>query len=294
MTAKNNIAIVKEKIPFSFVRNMLRKYNIFPQILILLMMILVIFPLYLLISISLKTDQEIIKSPFALPQSFQWVNYVRAAAKMKFLLVFFNSAAITGGALAGLVVFGSMAAYPIARIPSKFNNFMLVFFISGLMMPFQSAMIPLFKILKSLSLLNTYPGIILVNMATSMAFSIFLYNGFMRTIPKELEEAAQIDGCSRFMIYWRIIFPLLKTVTATVLIFNTMTIWNDFLKPLLFFSGANKGTMTTAVYSFQGEYDTQWGLIFAACTLSALPLLIIYLVLQKHFIKGLAAGSVKG
>ena len=272
----------------------IKRHNIIPQLLILITIIFSIFPLYLMVVISLKTDQEILKSPFSLPHVLQWANYINAAIKMKIATVFFNSVVITGGAMVGLVFFGSMAAYPIARIPSKINNLVFLLFISGIMMPFQSAMIPLYKVLKFLNVLNTIQGIILVNCATSMAFTIFLYVGFMKTISRELEEAALIDGCSRFMAYWRIIFPLLKTITATVVIFNTMMIWNDFLKPLLFFSGLNKGTMTTAVYTFQTQYDAQWGYLFATCTLSSLPLLILYLALQKHFIKGIAAGAVKG
>lgn len=272
----------------------MKKHNITSQVFILALLVIVIFPLYLMVAISLKTEQEIASAPFAIPTSFQWENYIGAAKKMKFFVVFFNSAAITAGALAGLVLFGSMAAYPVSRMPSKLNNIVFILFISGLMMPFQSAMIPLYKVLKTVGVLNTYQGIILVNIATSMAFTIFLYTGFMRTISKELEEAALLDGCNRFMTYWKIIFPLLKTITATVIIFNTMLIWNDFLKPLLYFTGFNKGTMTTALYAFQGQYDTQWNYVFAASTLSSLPLLIIYLTLQKHFIKGVAAGAIKG
>ncbi|HAL74414.1 MAG TPA: sugar ABC transporter permease, partial [Clostridiales bacterium] len=200
----------------------------------------------------------------------------------------------TVGALACLLILGSMAAYPIARMPSKFSGFIYLLFLSGLTMPFQSAMIPLYKVMKAFSLINTHHGMILLYTATTMAFTIFLYVGFMKTIPKELEEAAMIDGCNRFMSYRIIIFPLLKTITATAAIFDTMLIWNDFLKPLLFFSGTNKGTVITSVYAFQSQYDTQWGYLFASCMLASLPLLILYLALQKYFVKGIAAGAIKG
>lgn len=282
------------KFSLGLISTFFRKYSITRQVVILALLVIIIFPLYLMLSVSLKTEQEFLSTPFALPKSFQWENYLMAAKRMKISQVLFNSTVITGGALTGLVILGSMAAYPIARMPSKFNNLIFILFISGLTMPFHSAMIPLFKVLRGFGILNTHQGMIVVNIATSMAFSIFLFTGFMRTIPKELEEAAFIDGCSTFKTYWKIIFPLLKTVTATVVIFNTMLIWNDFLKPLLYFAGRKNGTMTTALYSFQGQYETQWTIVFAACTLSSLPLLVVYLTLQKYFIKGIVAGSVKG
>jgi len=272
----------------------IKKYHLLNHIPLIFTVIILSFPLYLMLVISLKTEAEILKAPFAIPQAILLSNYLNAAKQMNLWTILPNSIIITVGALVCLLLFGSMAAYPIARMPSKFSGLLYLFFLSGLTMPFQSAMIPLYKVMKGFDLINTHHGMILLYTATTIAFTIFLYVGFMKTIPKELEEAAMIDGCNRFMSYRIIIFPLLKTITATAAIFDTMLIWNDFLKPLLFFSGTNKGTIITSVYAFQSQYDTQWGYLFASCMLASLPLLILYLTLQKYFVKGIAAGAIKG
>ena len=162
------------------------------------------------------------------------------------------------------------------------------------MIPFQLSMIPLYRMLKMLHLINTHFGVILIYIALTIPFSIFLYVGFLKGIPKELEESALIDGCGPFRTFAKIVFPLMKPVTASIVITNSLTVWNDFLVPLLYLQARENRTIPVAIFNFTGQYNNNWAMIFAAIVLSALPLVVAFLFLQKHFIKGIVGGAVKG
>lgn len=256
--------------------------------------LIVIIPLFVLVSVTVKSPQDLMSTTLGFPKVFRWSNFAEAWETASLGMAFGNSIIITGISLIGLVLASSLAAYPLARVKTKFMNIAFIFFISGIMIPFQLSMIPLYKLLKFLHLINTHQGVILIYVAMAVPFSIFLYTGFVKGIPKELEESALIDGCGPFRTFAVIIFPLLKPVTASVIITNSLFIWNDFLVPLLFLQEKVSRTIPMAIFTFTGQYNSSWNMIFAAILLGTLPLIITFLLLQKHFIKGLVGGAVKG
>ncbi len=253
-----------------------------------------LFPIYIIFISSIKSQMEIFSSPFSLPTQFQFGNYIRAWEKMKFEVALGNSVFITACSIIGLIFFGSMAAYVCARNGTKLVNVIFAIFISCIVVPFHTAMTPLVKFMSALKLYDSYFSVIMVYIAINLAFTVFLYTGFIKGISLELEEAAIVDGCTRFGIFWRIVFPLLTPITATVAILNSLNVWNDFLIPLLLISSPAKRNIPNALFAFQGQYNNKWDMAFAALILSIIPIVIFYLLLQKKIIKGITQGSVKG
>lgn len=256
--------------------------------------VIFLFPVYMVFISSLKTQMEIFTSPFSLPAKLEFGNYVRAWEKINFDSVLVNSVIMTVFSILGLILFGSMAAYVCARNNSKIVNILFALFVSCIVVPFHTAMTPLVKLMASLNITDTYFGVIMVYIAINMSFTIFLYTGFIRSVSIELEEAAIVDGCSRFGIFWRIIFPLVSPITATVAILNSLSIWNDFLIPLLLISSPAKRNIPNALFAFQGQYNNKWDMAFAALILSIIPIVLFYVLLQKKIIKGITQGSIKG
>ncbi|QGQ94519.1 carbohydrate ABC transporter permease [Paenibacillus psychroresistens] len=256
--------------------------------------LIVVIPLIILVSVSVKSPQDLLYTTLGFPKDFMWDNFAEAWKTASLGMAFGNSILITGLSILGVVLASSFAAYPLARVKSKFISTLFLYFIAGIMVPFQLSMIPLYKLLKFLHLINTHQGVILIFIAMSIPFSIFLYTGFLKGIPKELEESALIDGCGPFRTFAVIIFPLIKPVTASVIITNSLSIWNDFLVPLLFLQEKTSRTIPMAIFTFTGQYNSSWNMIFSAILLGTLPLIITFLLLQKHFIKGLVGGAVKG
>ena len=263
-------------------------------ILLSVITIFFLFPIYIIFMSSIKTQMEIFTSPFSLPAKIQFDNYLRAWGKMRFEVVLCNSVLITAFSIIGLILFGSMAAYVCARKKSKLVSLIFALFISCIVVPFHTAMTPLVKFISVLKIYDTYLSVIMVYIAINMAFTVFLYTGFIKGISIELEEAAIVDGCSRFGVFWRIVFPLLTPITATVAILNSLNVWNDFLVPLLLISSPAKRNIPNALFAFQGQYNNKWDMAFAALILSIVPIVIFYVMLQKKIIKGITQGSVKG
>jgi len=261
---------------------------------LLVWIVVVITPLVVLLSVALKSSAELLVNPLGWPRQIEWANFGRALERGNLGRALLNSLLVTGFSVAGLVVLGSLAAYPLARRSGSWANGVYIYFIAGIMAPFQLAMLPLYKLMKGLALINTYHGAILIYIATSLPFVIFLYTGFIKTVNRELEEAALIDGCGPFRLFWRIVFPLLTPVTSAVVIMNCIFIWNDFLVPLLFLQKQTTRTIPMAIFSFVGQYNSDWGPIFAAIVLASLPMIATFFLLQQYFIKGIASGAVKG
>lgn len=255
---------------------------------------LLFFPVYMIFISSLKTQMEIFTSPFSLPSKIEFGNYLRAWEKINFSSVLLNSVIMTVCSIVGLILFGSMAAYVCARNNSKLVDGIFALFVSCIVVPFHTAMTPLVKFMSSMNLTDSYFGVIMVYIAINMSFTIFLYNGFIRSVSIELEEAAIVDGCSRFAIFWRIIFPLVSPITATVAILNSLNVWNDFLIPLLLISSPAKRNIPNALFAFQGQYNNKWDMAFAALILSIIPIVLFYVLMQKNIIKGITQGSIKG
>ncbi len=254
-----------------------------------------LLPIYYLVVTTFKTPSEAAAHPLGLPQSLNLDNYRAALAAMNYPRALLNNVVITACAVALLLIFSSMAAYVIARGRRKAFKMAYSIFMVGLIVPFQIAIIPLYKIMNGLQLMNTLPGVILIDVfCINLPLSIFLFRGFINTVPIELEEAAYLDGCGTFRTFWAIIFPLLKPIVATVSILNALAVWNDFMTPLLFLQSPEKGVLLQQVYRNVGPFSTNWTAFFPMLVLATLPLVVFYLIMQRHIIAGVVAGSVKG
>jgi raffinose/stachyose/melibiose transport system permease protein len=253
-----------------------------------------IYPILLIVISSVKTKHDLAVNPFGLPHEFTLGYFASAFKTMHYIRSISNTSLIGICSVAVGVVFYAMAAYVIARKVNKFYNAMYLLFIAGMIIPFQMTMIPLYKIMLNFHLISTYHGIIFIYLASLAPFSVFLLSGFVKSVPRELEEAALIDGCGIYKTFFSIVLPLLKPALTTISVLNLFSIWNDFLMPMLFIQDSNKMTITVQLASFQGRYFNDWSLIFTGVCMIVFPMLIIYLFAQKFIIDGITAGAVKG
>lgn len=259
------------------------------------LIVLFLFPFYIIVINSFKSFSEIIQSNLGFPEIFHWENYLQAWVQSQFHIAAMNSLIYTYFSVMGIVLLSSMAAYRLARFPTRFNKILYFLLIASMIIPFQSLMFPLIKVLLSLDLIATRSGLIIAYWGFGVNFAIFLYYGFIKMVPKELEEAAIIDGCSQVGVFGRIVLPLLKPITMTVITLNCFWIWNDFLLPfILIGSQADLMTIPVKTYRFYGQYMTQWELILPMLVLGVTPIIFLFLFLQRHIIEGITAGSVKG
>ncbi|GAB2720214.1 carbohydrate ABC transporter permease [Paenibacillus thermoaerophilus] len=257
--------------------------------------LLFLVPFYFVLSNSFKPFSELLSHTVALPSAPTLDNYQRAWEIMKFPRAFMNSLIITVVSIVGLTVISSMAAYRMVRYPSGFNRLAFGLFVAAMVIPFQSIMIPLVSVAKEFGLFGSRTGLIICYFGFGVPLSVFLYHGFVKSIPLEIEESARVDGCSKFGVYWRIVFPLLKPMTVTIALLNSLWIWNDFLLPSIVLGlKPETRTIPLATYSFFGQYTKQWDLALAGLVLGVTPIIIFFLSLQKHIIEGITAGSVKG
>ncbi|MCM3408450.1 carbohydrate ABC transporter permease [Metabacillus litoralis] len=252
-----------------------------------------LIPFYFVAINSVKGFSEILIDAAALPKEVLFSNYAKVWEVISFQDAFLNSLIITVFSIAGIVVISSMAAWKMVRTPGKLSKVLFIFFVSAMVIPFQTVMIPLMKLGGTLGIMNSIPGIVIMYFGFGVSLSLFLYHGFVKTIPLEIEESASIDGCTQFGVFWRIVFPLLKPITVTVIILNTLWIWNDYLLPLLVLQDASLRTIPLATSSFFAQYTKQWDMGLAALVLGIAPVIVFFLFLQKHIIKGIAAGSIK-
>lgn len=266
--------------------------NIFLIILGCILGLLWLSPFYMMVVNSFKTKKEIFTSPVALPQGLNLQNYMQAAERLDLLKTFFNSILITVISVIVIIIFSSMAAYALSRVKSKLSTFIFFIFVAAMLIPFQAVMIPLVSFFGKLGMLNR-AGIIFLYLGFGSSLSIFLYHGSINALPKSIDEAAIIDGCNRFQVFWYIIFPMLRPITVTVAILNTIWIWNDYLLPSLVINKNGTETLPLKMFFFFGEYTKQWHLALAGLTLAIIPVIIFYFISQKHIIKGITAGSVK-
>jgi raffinose/stachyose/melibiose transport system permease protein len=252
-----------------------------------------LIPFYFVLVNSVKPFAAILIDAAAWPEEFLFSNYIKVWEVINFPKAFWNSLIITLFSNIGLVIISSMAAWKMVRTPGKFSKLLFILFVSAMVIPFQTVMIPLMKLGGALHLTNSLHGLIIMYFGFGVPLSLFLYHGFVKTVPVEIEESAMIDGCSPFGVFWRIVFPLLKPITVTVIILNTLWIWNDYLLPLLVLQDAELRTIPLAASSFFAQYTKQWDMGLAALVLGITPIIIFFLFLQKHIIKGIAAGSIK-
>jgi raffinose/stachyose/melibiose transport system permease protein len=260
-----------------------------------LLALLFMSPFYFMVVNSLKGLAEILTDAASIPTIFVFSNYSKVWDILNVPRMFLNSLAITGLSVIGIVIVSSMTAYRLVRTPTLFNRMLFIMLISSMIIPFQSVMLQLVRVTSILEIRGSLYGIVICYLGFGISLSVFLFHGFIKSVPKEIEEASVVDGCSPYGVFWRIVFPLLKPIIVTVIILNTLWIWNDYLLPVLII-GANKDltTIPVAITRFFGQYTKQWDLALAGLTISVAPIIIMFLFLQKHIVEGITAGSVKG
>lgn len=254
--------------------------------------ILWVFPFVLVVVNPFKERQDIVENPLAPPSSFDTSNFREAWDRMDFLTSLMNSLIVTTAAGVLLVVFPAMLGYYLARFDYRANRVLLAALIASMIIPFQALMIPFVSIYGSLDMLNNRNYLIFFYLGFGTALSTFLYHGFVRSIPIAVEEAAILDGATRFQVFWRVVFPMLKPITATVLVLNGLWVWNDFLLPsLVLFQGDR--TLPLQTYSFYGQFTSDFGLAMAGLVLATAPIVVFYIVMQRHVVSGVSSGAVK-
>lgn len=271
---------------------MRKKYLIPLEVLGISLALIWLAPFYLMIVNSLKTKREIFEDTLKPPSSATFDNYVQAFNELDFLRTFGNSLLITVVSVALIIVFSAMAAYALSRAKSRFSTIIFFVFVAAMLIPFQSVMIPLVTIFGKFEMLNR-AGLIFMYIGFGASLSIFLYHGALNSIPRSLDEAATIDGANKFQVFWHIILPLLKPITVTVGILNTIWIWNDYLLPSLVINQEGKETIPLKMFFFFGEYTKQWHLALAGLTLAIIPVIIAYFFAQREIIKGVSDGAIK-
>lgn len=251
-------------------------------------------PFYIMVVYAFKTRREIMLTGLALPTRLTFENFVNAFATTNLERAFGNTI-ISTVLMVGITVLScAMAAYIIARKNTKFYNAIYYIFLAAIVLPFQVIMLPMYKVLFGIGLMNTLPGYVLAKSALELGFTVFLFTGFVKTVPRELDEAAYVDGASRIRTFWGIILPLLKPIIMTAVVLNALSLWNDLLAAQIILQSNHLRTLTLEQYSFISQFSTDLGKAFAAFMMSILPIVVLYFILQKYIISGIVTGAVKG
>jgi raffinose/stachyose/melibiose transport system permease protein len=261
---------------------------------VLITVILFGVPLYFVFVNAAKSTQEASLLNMAWPTQFQLTENIAAVFVAENGMInraFMNSALITILSIVLLILLGAMAGYVLHRKTSKLSPFFNFLLLAGLIIP--PAIVPTIWVLEGIGMFKTLPGIVLIEVALNLPFTVILYRSFMATIPKQIDEAAIIDGCGRFQLFFQIILPLLKPVSATVIVLTAVGIYNDFVNPLYFFPGSENATLQLTLYNFMSLYGTQWNLLFTNILIISIPPLLLFIFFNKRIVAGMTAGSVK-
>ncbi len=264
------------------------------QTVLLVNTLLVLLPMVFMVLSSFKTTREIFQRPFSLPANPAWQNYSAVWEAAHFSLYFRNSVIVTVASMVLILVTSTLAAYALGRYQFRGNDLIYLYFLTGIMVPIRLAIIPLFILMRDLRLLDTYWSLILVYTASGLPSAIFILTGFFRTLPRDLDNAARIDGAGELSVLIRVMLPLVRPALAIVTVYNIIPIWNDFFFPLVFIHQDRLKTLPLGLTVFFGEFATNWALLFAGLTLAAAPVIGLYILMSQQFIKGLTAGAVKG
>ena len=259
------------------------------EVVMIAVAIVFFIPVYVLINLSFKLPNDP-TGPLQPTTHVTFQNYVDAWQQGHLANALLNSSVIAVVSVILLIFISALAAYPLARVAKRWSRVTFFVFMIGLLLPFQLAMIPLYSTMRDLGLLGTVWALVIFYVGMQAPFSIFLYTGFLRAMPSDYEESASLDGCGPMATFWHIVFPLLRPITGTVAILNVILIWNDFLTPLLYLSGSGTQTVPVALFSFVGQYVSQWNLVFAGLVISIFPILVVYFALQRSIIRGFASG----
>ncbi len=261
-------------------------------IILLFVTLIMLVPLLSVLNISLKTDEEFLKYPTIITQNPQWNNFLLAWKKAEMGTYFFNSVFLSFTSAIISCLISAMAAFPLGRSHFKGSNAVFTFFIASMFFP--GSLVATIYIMKLFHLYNTSLGVILLWAFGGIPINIFILTGFVKTVPRELDEAALMDGCGYLRYMFTIAFPLMKPALATVFVFKLIGSWNDFITPFLFLTDKSKRPLTAGLYIFKGSYSTKWTLMAASIILLALPMIIIYVFMQKFIIAGMVSGAIKG
>jgi len=262
------------------------------QIFLVAWTLVVIAPLLLALSNSLKPLGMVLRDPFGLPPALDFSNYVQVWSRGNFGTYFVNSVLVAGGSVALTVWFGSMAAYVLARYEFPLNRWLVVLFLLGLVLPLRVGIVPLYVLLRDLGLLDNRFGLVLVYVASSLPFAVFVLTGFFKGVSRDIEDAARVDGAGPIRTYFEIILPLIRPAVATVAIFTFVSVWNDFFFPLLFISSGDLRTLPLGLSVLFAEFSVQWHLLFAGLVVMMLPTIVAFLVASRAFVQGLTMGAV--
>ena len=263
-------------------------------LLLLLWTVVILLPILAVLSVAFKTRLELLENPVGWPQIFHWSNFTDAWNQANLGSAFLNSSIIGISSVVGIVLIGASAAYPLARRIGKGYNTLYLYFFAGIILPTQFGLFALYNEWTQLGLVNNLLGVILCEIGGAMPFVVFLYTGFIKGVSPELEEAAALDGAGPFRTFWTIVFPLLTPATATIIITTGLSVWNDLFTPLVFLQDQTKQTLPLALYSFVGQYGNNWTLLLAAVIIASLPVIVVFLFLQRYFVQGLSGGALKG
>jgi ABC-type sugar transport system, permease component len=263
-------------------------------ILLSIFALMILIPLAIVFFGAFKTSSELFNRPFGFPKEFVLENFITAFIKGNMLVYYKNTLFVTVISLVFILSFSCLAAYSVTRSSFKAGNALFYYFMFGLTIPVQVIMIPSYLMMAKLHLVNNIWSLVIIYISSTMSFSIFILSGFFRTLPVELEEAAIIDGCNELQAFISIILPLCKPAVTTVMIFNMLFIWNDLYNPMLYIRSENIKTIALGLMKYMGRYVSNFPIMFAAVVLASLPVIVVFLVLQKQFVSGITAGAVKG
>jgi len=262
---------------------------------VFLIALTMMYPLYLVLINSVKPLGDIITNAIALPGTIVLDNYANAWDALHFPTALTNSVLVTVFSNLGVTIIAALAAYQLVRKSTRFNNMLFMLFIASMVIPFQAVMLPLVKVIRTLGLIDSVAGVVFTYWGLGLAFTIFLFHGYIKTsVPYEIEEAAVIDGCGPLGVFWRTVFPLLKPMAITAVVLNTLWFWNDFLLPNMLLSSTKNQTIQIAINAFFGQFLTRWDLALPALVLGTTPAVAFFLVLQRQIIEGVSSGAVKG
>lgn len=261
---------------------------------LLLVTLTCLFPLLWMVGSSLKTSSTVFSDMSIIPRVLHWENYYQAWTEGNFGVYFLNSVIYTVSVVIGIVLVSSLAAYAFSRLQFPGKNFLFYMFLAAMMIPLPGSFVPLYVLMDKLHLRNTPYGYILCLINVGLSLSIFLLKTFFDKMPKDLEDAARIDGCSKLGIWWHVALPLARPALAVIVIFNALNVWNEYILALILFDDARFMPLQVGLATFHGEFVTQYHLLMAGVTITVIPILFVYILMQKHIVKGLTAGAIVG
>jgi ABC-type glycerol-3-phosphate transport system permease component len=273
---------------------LMKSLGVFARYFVLIFFALIcLIPLFWVLASSVKTTAEIAQNPLGLPMAIKWTNYIEAWTVGRFGKYFLNSVIVSAPIVFGSLLLASLAGYGLARLKFQGSNVVFYAFLIGLMVPFQSVMIPLFYILKDIGFLGTYLAMIVPSIALGLPFGIFFMRAFFAGLPGELADAAEIDGCNEWNVFWRVMLPLAGPAVSTLAVLSFMGAWNSFLLPLIYMQKEALRPLVIGLMFFKDAYARNVPLTMAGATIVMLPIILIYLIFQRKFIQGLTAGALK-